>query len=69
MVDGSGIGGSLMGGRTAKERFAGVKKMNQPLKKSRAGRVSCALWEKEVTVQGSSVIGRKPRASAVRMNE
>ena len=29
--------------------------MNQPLKKFRAGQVSCALWENEVVMNGKAV--------------
>ena len=29
--------------------------MNQPLKKFRAGQVSCALWENQVTMNGKPV--------------
>ena len=32
-----------------------VKQMAKPLKKFRAGSVSCALWENEATVCGKSV--------------
>lgn len=33
-----------------------VEKMNQPLKKFRAGQVSCALWENEVMMNGEAVM-------------
>ncbi|KPK47207.1 MAG: hypothetical protein AMK72_08735 [Planctomycetes bacterium SM23_25] len=33
-----------------------MKKMNQPLKKFRAGQVSCALWENEVTTKDGRAV-------------
>jgi hypothetical protein len=38
------------------EQFAEVKKMNQPLKKFRAGQISCALWENEVTTKDGRTV-------------